>query len=470
MVKEVNKILLVQAPPWGVCAPPLGVAYLSTFLRSRGFNSEIMDLNIQIFNDPDLKIEDKWDTQDFEFWASGNAVEYLQDSFEDFAEKIIAYGAPIIGFSATFASVPFLNVLLSLLRKKGGNNLTIIVGGGGVSYPQGRILFKKEIIDYFVVGEGEIPLTGIMNHLQNDEAITGENRCLVWKDRPEDRVLCIRAADVSSLPLDDIPFPTFEEFNLDSYSQKDLLPLISSRGCIKSCVFCCDAPIKKPYRYRSAEKVAGEIKYLFKKYNRKRLEFSDLLLNGNLDFLDKLCGFLIEMNLGVCWGGQATIRKDMDAQLFKKMKKAGCGGLTFGCESFSDRLLYLMRKGMKSKDAQYTFMMAKDAGMLVEVNLIVGFPGETDEDVDATARFLKDNAILIDKVNSLNICTIGPGMYLYDHLSEYNIDSSIISDWYSWFDVDRRNTIGIRTDRHRKLLSVCAGLGLSPSWKNVKKE
>lgn len=467
---KLDSILLVQLPPWGVTAPPLGIAYLSEFLKSRGFQAEIKDLNINIYNDPVIRIKDKWDTQDFEFWASGQAVEYLRGHLQDFAEKIIASGARNIGFSATFASAPFLSALLPLIRGKDGSILTVIVGGGGVSYPEGRNLFQKELIDYFIVGEGEIPLLGLMKHLINGGALEEKMGSLVWRDSPGDHAVCVKARNPASLPIDDIPFPHFEGFDLDEYTQKDLLPLISSRGCIKACSFCCDAPLKKPFRCRSADKVVEEIKYLVKKYDRKRLEFCDLLLNGDLNSLNRLCDLLIRIDLGVCWGGQATVRKDMGAALFRKMRKAGCGGLTFGCESFSDRVLKLMRKGMTSEDARNAFLMAKEAGMQVEVNLIVGFPGETEKDVDETVHFLKDNVQLIDKVNSLNICTIGPGMYLYDHLSEYNIDGSMIKDWYDWFDVERNNAIDIRTDRHKRLLSVCAGLGLSPVWNNVKKE
>ncbi|MBU4149954.1 MAG: hypothetical protein KKB52_06420, partial [Candidatus Omnitrophica bacterium] len=111
-----NKILLVQSPPWGSYAPPLGIAYLVSFLKSHGFRSEIYDLNMDIFLNSPKEMKEKWDTQDFEFWASGEAVERLKDKIEHLADNILSYNADIIGFSATFASAPFLNKLLSILR------------------------------------------------------------------------------------------------------------------------------------------------------------------------------------------------------------------------------------------------------------------------------------------------------------------------------------------------------------------
>jgi radical SAM superfamily enzyme YgiQ (UPF0313 family) len=467
--KVKNKILLVQAPPWGVYTPPLGIAYLTTFLKSFDFPLDILDLNVEIFHRASQEIKEKWDTQDFDFWASGKAVDRLNDQLEDLANRIISFDAQIIGFSTTFASVPFLNTLLSIIRSKINNNSTVLIGGAGTNFREGRSLFRKDLIDYFIIGEGEYPLLCLLRDIKDGKPIQTGSSYIIWKDEPRDCAVCLKASRDNSISINDIPFPTFEEFNLDFYTQGDLLPLISSRGCIRSCTFCCDAPQKKPYRSRSPEKVADEIKYHVGKYNRRRFEFSDLLINGDLNFLDRFCSLLINMDLGVCWGGQATVRRDMDASLFKKMKKAGCGGLTFGCESFSDGVLRLMRKGVASRDNKETFIKAKEAGMLVEINLIVGFPGETEADIDETIKFIRENAKWIDKINSLNICTIGPGMYIYEHLEEYNIDKSMINDWYAWFNKDMSNTIRVRIERHQKLISVCSELNLKPVWQNVKR-
>ena len=467
--KVKNKILLVQAPPWGVYAPPLGIAYLVTFLKHHGISSNVFDLNMEVYNCAHKEVKEKWDTQDFDFWASGKAVEQLSGQLEDLANKIISFNTQIIGFSTTFASVSFLNSLLTILKRKLHKNAIILVGGAGPNFSNVRFLFKKDLIDYFIIGEGEYPLLSLLNDIENDKTIQAGSHYSIWKDTPEDYTVCVKASKENGISIDDIPFPTFEEFDLGLYTQNDLLPLISSRGCVRACTFCCDAPLKKPYRSRNPEKVAEEIKHHVTRYNRRRFEFSDLLINGDLNFLDRFCNLLIDRGLDVCWGGQATVRGDMDADLFKKMKKAGCGGLTFGCESFSDRVLKLMRKKMTSQDAKDTFIKAKDAGMQVEINLIVGFPGETDDDIDETIKFIRENAKWIDKINSLNICTIGPGMYIYEHLDEYGIDKSMITDWYAWFTRDISNTIEVRVERHKRLMSVCSELNLNPLWQNIKK-
>ena len=270
MVKTNGKILLVQSPPWGIYAPPLGIAYLATFLKSFGFLSEVLDLNMEIFNGAAKDIKEKWDTQDFEFWASGKAVDKFKIQLEDLADRIVSFGASFIGFSTTFASVPFINAILPIVRNKSKNRPIVIVGGAGTNYQEIRSLFRKDLIDYFVVGEGEYALLYLLRDLQENKTPQTGSGYIIWKDKPQDNVICLRSSGDNSTDIDSIPFPTFEEFDLKAYTQQDLLPLISSRGCVRSCAFCCDAPLKKPYRCRGPEKVAEEIAHHVQKYSRDR--------------------------------------------------------------------------------------------------------------------------------------------------------------------------------------------------------
>ena len=150
------------------------------------------------------------------------------------------------------------------------------------------------------------------------------------------------------------------------------------------------------------------------------------------------------------------------------MKRAGCGSLTFGFESFSDKLLELMNKPFTAKEARSVIKKVKRAGMRVEANLIVGFPGEDEKDILATKKFLKKNRKYIDNINSLNICSIGPGMTIWDEAQRFGIDKEKISDWYEWFSSDMKNTIQIRERRHKELKSYIMDLGWNLSWENVK--
>ena len=471
-MREINrkeKVLLIQAPPWGVSAPPLGIAYLATFLKAKSFFVEIFDLNIELFHRADKELQERWLRQDLNFWVSGEASEILCSQLEYWADKISSFQAKVIGFSATFASITFLNTFLTVLRNKIGREVIIIVGGAGADYKEDRCRFRNDCIDYFVLGEGEFPLFCLLNDLRKKKAAQSCLEYISWKDNPNEHPVCLKASKENSINIDEIPFPTFEEFNLNHYLQKDVLPLISSRGCIRACAFCRDFSTKKPYRRRKPELVFYEIQHHLQKYQRRRFEFCDLLINGDLGFLDTFCNLLLQQKEAIAWGGQATVRRDMSARLLKKMKLAGCGGIAFGCESFSDKVLRLMRKGITVPEARDSIVRAKKAGMLVEINLIVGFPGETEEDIDQNIRFIKKNAKWIDKINSLNICSIGPGTYLYEHAPDFGIDAAVINDWFAWFTKDLTNTLEIRLKRHKRLSQACLDYNLKPFWQNTNR-
>jgi hypothetical protein len=75
--------------------------------------------------------------------------------------------------------------------------------------------------------------------------------------------------------------------------------------------------------------------------------------------------------------------------LAKTMREAGCGWVFLGVETGSDRLLKDMRKGCTVRDVERGISLARDAGIRVHANLIVGFPGETERTVDESLALVE---------------------------------------------------------------------------------
>ncbi|MBU1863705.1 MAG: B12-binding domain-containing radical SAM protein [Candidatus Omnitrophica bacterium] len=461
-----NSVLLVQSPPWGVSTVPLGVAYLSTYLRSKGISVEVLDLNINLYRNAAFDIRERWSTNEFEYWASGDILKDTWFNIETIVQDIVKRDIHVVGFSTTFASIPFLNEIIQILRAA-KPDITIIVGGGGPSYRVHRNFFRKDLVDYFIIGEGEVLLYELIKQLWAGHSSFINATCHEWKDEPRDRALCLQGKRATN--LDELPFPTFEEFDIEKYIETDLLPIVISRGCINACHFCCDWLLKRPYRVRKPNVIVDEIQWLVSRYGRRRFEFSDLLVNGDLQNFETLCDLLIRRKINIVWGGQATVRSEMTQEHFLKMKEAGCGGLTFGFESFSNSLLKKMNKHFTAADAAGVIRRAKKAGMLVEANFVVGFPGEQESDIDETITFLKENRAFIDRVNSLNICSIGPGMNIWERAEDFGINKDIVNDWYAWHTEDKQNTIEIRIDRHKRLKTFIETEGFGLSWQNIRK-
>lgn len=459
-----KKVLLIQTPPWGVTTMPLGIGCLEAYLRKSGFSVDILDLNIMLYRSADKENKAVWDTGDFEFWRSGafqNAHFWDEDRL---CSLILKKKYDFLGFSATVASGVVLNRLLTRLRSMKVAS-KIIIGGAIASSADHRHLINPGLADYFIAGEGEFSFKMIV---AGDDLVEKKDNgdISLWNDEFSPDTVCVK----SLKPF--IPgkscYPDFRKFPVTEYTEQDLAPIMLSRGCINHCSFCCDWEMKRPFRSRKAEDIFQEMRFHVRKINRTRFEFCDLLINGNLKELERLCELIVKNRLNIAWGGQAAVRSQMSQDLFNLMHEAGCGGLTFGIETLSDSLLEIMNKPFRQNDALQVLGRAKKAGMRVEANLLVGFPGETEQDVDETISFLKTNSHLFDNINSLNVCCLDYGMEIFKDPEKFGINMDDFDDLYAWHTSNMDNTLEIRKQRHARIRTVLDELGFSAGWQNVR--
>ena len=463
LLKNMPDILLVELPPWDPRTVPLGVAYLATFLKSKGVNVKVFDLNIEMYNSESDKRKRGWGNEDFHWWQSDRLEERYLLMFEGFADRILSFDTQIIGFSTTFPSIPFLNHLLKCLKKKSTNKI-IIVGGPATFFSEIRKdEFDGSLIDYFVVGDGEIALYELLSGLKSNGKLSKRklSSSRIWKDNPFEKAICIETPKI--MDLDSMSPPTFEEFNLSLYTEGDLstnftLPIIFSKGCNRCCTFCSDVVLSRPYRCRKAENVVKEIKMHFKRYpNVNIFRLNDLSFNINLKFLNEFCDRIIAEDLHIQWYGQAQVRPDMESKLLFKMKKAGCKHIQLGLESFSDHVLSMMRKGYTAEGTIRFLKASKEAGIQNDIAIIVGYPGETEEDFNTTLECIRQNVAYIDKICSLNICGMPVGSELRRYPEKHNYFSPSRGDWVTY---DYTNTFAVRKKRYNEVIRCCNELNI----------
>ncbi|MFA5090193.1 MAG: radical SAM protein [Candidatus Omnitrophota bacterium] len=460
--QELPGILLIQLPPWDHRVAPLGIAYLATFLKSRGIMVEVRDLNIELYNSGVL--QRGWNGNDSHWWKAGRSSNGHMPLFEGMGDTIASYDMPVIGFSATMDSIPFLNQILRILKNKAPDKI-IVIGGPATFFDEIRKNdFVKGYVDYFVIGDGEFALLEILNGLRDKGKLRLSDRGIfrVWKDHAGDRAVCIK----SMLPtdLDAVPFPTFEGFDLSLYTEGMLccdftLPLIFSKGCTRNCTFCSDRILSHPYRCRKAGHVLREMVLNQSRYNNSCFRLNDLAFNADLKFLEELCDCIVDEGLQVKWYGQAQIRPEIDAQLFLKLRKAGCTEFSLGLESFSDHVLSLMGKGYTAFEAERFLRFSKEAGIRNDIALIVGYPGETEEDFQETLAYIKRNVAYIDRVCSMNICgaPVGSALRAEPLKYKYMFHGRGYTDWMT---LDGTNTYKVRKKRYTTAVKYCEDLGI----------
>jgi len=414
-------VILITVPPWEPKMPPLGLAYISEYLKSRGLKSRVLDFNLKLFKEAPLQKKIFWEIHNINSMPPQDITSKMFNSFSDeiheIASQVVSLDCDLIGFSVNIASIGLAGKIASLIKKK-DKSKRIIFGGTGCFWEHDRrLVFPDDLdsIDAFVIGEGEEVLEEIISNHKNGksfEDITG----VIYKRKD-----FLKPVDAFyTQDIDKLPFPTFSDFELDSYKE-NLLPMLISRGCIGRCAFCIDHLMCGRYRYRSPEKILEEIEYHINKNKINHFSFNDLICNGNLRQLEQLCDLIDRSKLNITWGSYAMVRKDMDLGLLRKMKKAGCIWLCYGVESGCDRTLKRMNKFYTSEDAEKVIKATHEAGIQAAINIIVGFPRETQEDFRQTLSFIKRNKDYISEITNVSSFVIMPPSKIGKHLQDYGI-------------------------------------------------
>ncbi|MFH2136942.1 MAG: radical SAM protein [Candidatus Omnitrophota bacterium] len=443
-----SKIIIISSPPWGIVMPPLGMAYLATYLKSKGIVPEIYDLNLQLYEQADQQQEHFWDLDTINKFLpvdiAHNLFAAFEDTLGDVVKKLVNYD--IVGFSANnLISTTFAGIMGTQIKNISPKT-KIILGGPGCFHSWDRKAVPKDAVDFFIIGEGEEALYRLIMAIDEGD-----------EQREIPGVICCAAGDRKRFyppepvkNLDVIPFPTFEEFDVSKYSYGKKyrpLPMLTSRGCINQCAYCIDCYMSAPFRARSPEQVVSQISYYKKHYGITHVEFNDLLCNGNLIRLEKLCDQLIEAELNINWISYAAIRRKMNSQLLEKMRKAGCTSLCFGVESGSDSVLARMNKHYIRAEASALLKKTHEAGITARLNLIVGFPGETEENFQQTLDFIKDNMASISQVTNVSSFVLMPGsdigIYPYRFGVKFldPLDPGIWTDEFGLTQQERNNRV-----------------------------
>lgn len=311
-----------------------------------------------------------------------------------------------------------------------------------VSSVNGDVLLKDGVVDYFVLGEGEESFLEIVSAKRKGIPV---NRPGVVPGETRDRALIQKPIFIQD--LDSLPFPAWDKLPLEKYEDQNELPILFNRGCINRCAFCNDWSMwGGRFRSRSSKNIFEEMIFIQSRYKKRAFRCNDLVINGNLRQLDKLADLIIDSGVAVYWAGQGVIRIDMTAELLRKLKKAGMALIVYGVESLADNVLAKMKKPFTFDVISTVLRRTKEeAGIKVWINLIIGFPGETEEDFRITKDRLKEIRRYVDAVSSLNPCNITAATELEMFPESFGIVFPEAQDGCEyWLTADNKNTFETR--------------------------
>ena len=204
--------------------------------------------------------------------------------------------------------------------------------------------------------------------------------------------------------LDDTPLPDFTDFPWDRYPTR-IVPVMTGRGCQwDKCLFCSDviSASGRTFRTRSVENVLLEMQEQARRHESASFLFLDLKLNSWPEMMRGIAEGLGRTVRGAEWIGTVHIDQRRDNGLSRAdLQSYVAGGMrrvSFGLESGSQRLLDAMNKGASVEGNSAFIRHAHEAGLSVRCTMFKGFPGETADDMEATARFLEEHSGYLDRV------------------------------------------------------------------------
>ncbi len=369
----------------GFITPPLNLMYLGGALENESFSVKIIDDDLEKLG---------------------------PEKVSKIASKI---NPNVVGLTATTSTIKNALKYSNLLKKVLPDSL-MIIGGPHPTFMPIETLKNCKSLDAVVIGEGEDTIVEIAGKYNGTlENIKG----IAFHDH-ENGNIKINSPRPLIKDLDLIPYPARHLVPFSTYgtTQKQSSDMITSRGCVYSCGYCSSSLIMgKKFRSRSPENVVNEIEQLIENYKIKDIAFMDDTFMINKNRANLIADEIRSRNLDI--GFVASSRVDMvDKVLIEKLKSAGLNTLYYGVESGSQRVLDLMKKGITLKQAEDAVKVAKDVDVDILTSFILGFPGETPDEIDKTIDFsIKLNA----DYSQFSILTPFPGTPIYHELKEKNL-------------------------------------------------
>ncbi len=271
---------------------------------------------------------------------------------------------------------------------KGLDDIEVYLFGTHATIYHMEILGKYDFIDGVLRREFEYTIRdmGKGRPLQEVEGLSyrDNGEIKINKDRPP------------IMNLDELPFPAWHLFNMEYYEshlyKSPSAWVITSRGCPFQCTYCMwpDIMYGHKQRYRSAENICDEMETLIKQFGVREIRLDDDTFALNPKHVINLCNEIerrgINRKIGWTCFGHAS---QSNEEIYKRLSETGCFKIDFGIESGSPKVLKDIKKSLDPDKARNTVKICKKYGLEVYCDFMIGFPHETEDDINMSIDLAK---------------------------------------------------------------------------------
>ena len=334
---------------------PLGILYLSSHLRSKGYAVEIYD-------------------------STFGSRQELYGLLED--------GPP--GLLGVYGNLMTRGNVLEIVKHARAAGWRVVLGGPEpINY---ATEYLAEGADVIVAGEGESALEQLL--------ATGMDPA--WWPRidgiaflsPDGSVVHTQPAQPIS-DLDRQPWPDRERVDIDAYLRvwrkhhgQGSVSLITARGCPYKCNWCSHSVFGMTHRRRSPGAVADELEWLLGRYHPDMAWMADDVFTIHHGWLFEYARELRRRGIRIPF--ECITRADrLNPRVVETLAELGCFRVWVGSESGSQRILDAMQRGVTVKQVHDAIALCKRHGIQTGMFLMWGYDGEEVEDIEATVSHVK---------------------------------------------------------------------------------
>lgn len=338
--------------------PPLGLLYVSAYLKSKDIENDVFDTT---------------------FSSLANQLTFIKNK----KPKVICI------YTNLMTKIEVIK-LIKILKTEKYNFPKIILGGPDVTYNVENYL--KAGADFLVIGEGEETTFELYNAIINNENYFNINGIAYL----ENNKVVQTQARVKFKELDELPLPNREAINMQHYLDtwknnhgQSSMTISTQRGCPYTCKWCSTAVYGQSYRRRPANQVAEEMKMLKDKYNPDALWFVDDVFTVSHKWLLAFREEVLKQNAIIPFEC-ITRAERLNDEILALLKEIGCFRIWIGAESGSQKIIDLMDRRVDVNVVKEAIQKTNALGMQTGTFIMLGYPGETIEDIDETIQYLKE--------------------------------------------------------------------------------
>lgn len=478
----------------------LGVGVITGYLEEQGINVHIEDLNVTIAD----RINRECNKEEFsDIYRYEVIKEYMQSDDEKpldlLFDKLIDcqllnefdYYGISIGANFSFLEINMGFLLGKYLKKKtqkrviiGGNNVSFLYIFSNVFYDFWRLVLEE--FKFIIKGPGEKIIYDIIQGINNDEnseyfekldgIVSIENSKVISNHERSPEIILPSWANLdmkyycrymidggnNDKTLKDnlnhfYKWPDtiegspgqivniYNRFIADNTEGKVIIPYIFNYNCPYNCAFCTQSDYDRGKVIGGeCEKVITDILALKEKYNTNFFYFLNNAFNYSNNFVINFCTKLIEQNIKIYWSDCGRFN-NLTYEVLELMKKAGCTKLTFGFETGSEKMINFIDKQIDLNQAEKVLEWCYELGIWADVEVIIGLPQETEQDFQATYKFIEKNRKYINYfwVNEYFVVPnslIGkyPERYGVKLLEDYTNYETLLKDNLKYFNKEFR--------------------------------